>query len=223
MKAGAARLLALMVAIAATGAGEIALAPTSEAAACGETKGVTVVVEGVGGTSIGCAAGDPTTGLDALKKSGHGFTFVPQQPGFVCTIDAEPDPCNNAPTNAYWSYWHAQPGGSWSYGSTGAGSHNPEPGSIDGWSFGSGKPPSSRPPAATTTGTATAANTATAASAATAGTTAALDAQARASATSDLPPDGRGGLGGLAVGVVLVLLLGGMAGLLARRRRHVND
>ena len=220
MKAGAARLLALMVAIAATGAGEIALAPTSEAAACGETKGVTVVVDDglAGGTLIGCAAGDPTTGLDALLKSGHAYTFLPGQPGLVCTINAKPDPCNNAPTNAYWSYWHAQPGGSWSYGSTGAGSHNPEPGSIDGWSFGSGKPPSSRPPAATTTGTATAASTATAA-----GTTAALRAQARASATSDLPPDGRGGLGGLAVGVVLVLLLGGMAGLLARRRRHVND
>lgn len=220
MKAGAARLLALMVAIAATGAGEIALAPTSEAAACGETKGVTIVVDDglAGGTVIGCAAGDPTTGLDALLKSGHAYTFLPGQPGLVCTINAKPDPCNNAPTNAYWSYWHAQPGGSWSYGSTGAGSHNPEPGSIDGWSFGSGKPPSSRPPAATTTGTATAASTAPAA-----GTTAALGAQARASATSDLPPDGRGGLGGLAVGVVLVLLLGGMAGLLARRRRHVND
>ena len=222
MKAGAARLLALMVAIAATGAGEIALAPTSEAAACGETKGVTVVVDDglAGGTLIGCAAGDPTTGLDALLKSGHAYTFLPGQPGLVCTVNAKPDPCNNAPTNAYWSYWHAQPGGSWSYGTKGAGSHNPEPSSIDGWSFGSGKPPSSPPPAATTTtGTATA----TASSTATATSTATLGAQTPASATRNLPPDSRGGPGGLALGVALIVLIGGTAVALARRRRQVND
>ena len=210
MRAGAARLLALMVVVAAAGAGEVALAPHSGASACGEAKGVTVVVEGVGGTSIGCAAGDPTTGLDALEKSGHGFTFVPQQPGFVCTIDAKPDPCNNGPANAYWSYWHAQPGGSWSYGTKGAGSHNPEPGSIDGWSFGSGKPPSSRPPATTASSTATATSTAT------------LSAQTPASATRNLPPDSRGGPGGLALGVALIVLISGTAVALARRR-HVND
>lgn len=224
MRAGAARFLAPIVAIAAIGAGAISLAPSARAAACGQAIGVTVVVDhgSAGGTSIGCATGDPATGLDALKNSGHGYTFIPRQPGFVCTIDTLPDPCNNGPANAYWSYWHAQPRGSWSYASTGAGSYNPESGSVDGWSFGSGQPPSVRPPLAATSGTATI-GTATASTATAAGTATALGAQTPASATRSLPPDGRGGLGGLALGVALVVLLGGMAGHLAWRRRHVSD
>jgi hypothetical protein len=186
---------------------------------------VTVVVDygTAGGTSIGCATGDPATGLDALKKSGHAYTFIPRQPGFVCTIDTVPDPCNNGPANAYWSYWHAQPGGSWNYANMGAGSYKPQSGSVDGWSFGSGKPPNLRPPLAgtsdtATTGTATA-DTATSST----GTVTALGAQTPASATRELPPDGRGGPLGLALAIALVVLLGGMAGHLAWRRRHVSN
>ena len=227
MRAGAARLLAMILAIAATGAVAISLAPTAQAAACGQAGGVTVVVDygTAGGTSIGCATGDPATGLDALNKSGHAYTFIPRQPGFVCTIDTLPDPCNNGPANAYWSYWHAQPGASWSYASVGAGSYNPQSGTVDGWSFGSGKPPSLRPPVAATSGTPTA-GTATSGNA-TAGTATAAGAtalgQTPASATRELSPDGRGGPGGLALGVALVVMLGGVAGYLAWRRRHVSN
>jgi len=196
-------LLALAVAVAATGAGAFSLAPTAHAAACGQSSGVTVVVDhgSPGGTSLGCANGDPPSGLDALKKSGHGYTFMPRQPGFVCAIDAKPDPCNNGPANAYWSYWHARPGGSWGYASTGAASYNPKPGSIDGWSFGSGKPPSVKVSDITVT----------------------LSPTTPGSDTHGRPPDGRGGLGGLALGVGLVVPLGGLAGYLAWRRRHVSD
>jgi len=126
----------------------VAVAPPAHAASC---AGVRVVVDygrTGGGISTACAPGDPTSGLTALKASGHRYTFVPRQPGFVCTIDARPNPCNNAPASAYWSYWHARPGGSWTYSSSGAGSFNPRPGSVEGWAFGSGRPPRIRPPAA---------------------------------------------------------------------------
>jgi hypothetical protein len=220
MRIGAARSLAVSVAIAATGAGALSLAPTVLAASCSDAGGVTVVVEYGAplGTSIRCATGNPATGLDALNRAGHGYTFVPRQPGFVCTIDAKPDPCNNAPADAYWSYWHAKPGGSWSYGTTGAGSYRPIAGTIDGWSFGNGKPPSTRPPMPVATR-----SRAAIAGAATTGTATALGAQPPASATRNLPPDGRGGLIGLATGVAIVVLLGAMTGYLALRRQRVSD
>lgn len=118
------------------------------AAACVGTSGVTVVVDfGVlGGVQVGCAAGDPASGLAALSGGGFGYTFAPRQQGLVCTINGRPDPCNGAPTDAYWSYWHAQPGGSWTYSSIGAGSYNPAPGSVEGWSFGAGSKPGIAPP-----------------------------------------------------------------------------
>ena len=71
---------------------------------------------------------------------------MPKFPGFVCTIDKLPNPCNGAPATAYWSYWHAQPGGKWVYSSTGAGTYHPKPGSVQGWAFGAGKPPGISPP-----------------------------------------------------------------------------
>lgn len=282
MRAPARRLLALTVAFASTGAGALSLAPGAQAAACGGATGVTVVVDfgTAGAGSIGCASGDPATGLAALTTSGHSYVFVPRQPGFVCTIDATPNPCNNAPTNAYWSYWHAQRGGSWSYGTVGAGSYNPAPGSVDGWSFGSGNPPSPSPPAAvsapppasgtTTTGSvpagrvtvnaapksgsvapppgvkagskaanspaaapttrfATPSSTAVPSAGAaatgtptTAGTATALGGQTQASANRAVKPDGGGDVGGLALGVGLVALLGGVTGYLAWRRRAVR-
>ena len=222
MSARAKRFLAVVAAIAATSVSALSLASNAEAAPCGSRAGVTIVVEyGVPvGTSVGCATGDPTTGLEALKSSGHRYTFVPRQPGFLCTIDASPDPCNNGPANAYWSYWHAQPGGSWSYGSIGAGSYDPPSGSVEGWAFGSGKPPRSRPPVGGTSG-----NTSSGSAASGTGTTSsatAADGLTPASASRNLAPDGRGGLGGLVGGVGLIVLLGSLAGYLARRRSHVG-
>jgi hypothetical protein len=222
MSKRAKRFTALVAAIAATSVGALSLASIAEAAPCGTRAGVTIVLEYGDplGTSVGCATGDPATGLEALKSAGHRYTFVPRQPGFVCTIDARPDPCNNGPANAYWSYWHAQPGGSWSYGSIGAGSYDPPSGSVEGWAFGSGKPPSSRPPVAGTSGKATSGS----AASETRGTSSATAAaRTSTSATRSLSPDGRGGLGGLVGGVGLVVLLGGLAAYLARRRPHVGD
>ena len=62
-----------------------------------------------------------------------------QFPGLLCRINGEPasDPCHGAPPpDAYWGYWHAPRGGSWTYSSSGAGSRVPPAGSVEGWSFG---------------------------------------------------------------------------------------
>lgn len=223
MSVRAKRFTALVAAIAATSVSALSLASTAEAAPCSTRAGVTVVVE-YGeplGTSVGCAPGGTGTGLEALKNAGHRSTFVPRQPGFICTIDARPNPCNNGPANAYWSYWHAQPGGAWSYGSVGAGSYHPPSGSVEGWAFGSGKPPRSRPPVAGTSGNTTSGSAASG-TGSTGGATAA-EGRTSTSATRNLPADGRGGLGGLFGGIGLIVLLGALAGYLARRRPHAGS
>jgi len=128
--------------------GSAAAAP-AYAAACSGTKGVTVVVDFTklgGKVKTACDAGNPATGLAALTGAGFTYTFVPRQPGFVCTIDKKPNPCNGAPTKAYWSYWHAKPHGKWVYSTTGAGSYDPAPGTVQGWAFGASKPPRISPP-----------------------------------------------------------------------------
>lgn len=125
------------------------------AAACSGSSGVTVEVDFAalgGGAQVRCAPGDPSSGVAALTGAGFTPTRAAQEPGyFVCRIDGKPasDPCQRAsPSNAYWSYWHARPGGSWTYSSAGAADYDPAPGTVEGWAFGAGKPPSTPPPAA---------------------------------------------------------------------------
>ena len=143
---GAGALLLLAAGLAVGGP-----APAAEAAACSGSTGVTVVVDFGslgGGVQTGCAGGNPGSGLAALSGAGHGYTFVPRQPGLVCQLDARPNPCNGAPGTAYWSYWHASRGGSWSYSTLGAGGYDPAPGTVEGWAFGAGRQPGTAPPAA---------------------------------------------------------------------------
>jgi hypothetical protein len=132
----------------AGGAATAAGAPTP-AHADGRCDGVWVVVDATelgGPLTTRCAEGDPSSGLAALEAAGHRYTFVPRVPGMICTIDRRPDPCNGAPADAYWSYWHAEEGGSWTYASRGAGNRNPKPGTVEGWAFGSGGQPGTSPP-----------------------------------------------------------------------------
>lgn len=121
--------------------------PPASAATC---EGVWVVIDArsLGGSiTTSCAPGDPGSGLAALEGAGHSYSFVPRIAGMVCTIDAGPHPCNGAPADAYWSYWHAPAGGSWSYATRGAGNRDPAPGTVEGWRFGDGSaPPGVQPP-----------------------------------------------------------------------------
>lgn len=121
----------------------------AHAAACTGTSGVTVVVDLTAfgaGIQVQCALGDPASGLAALTGAGFTYSFVPRYPGFVCRINGLPNPCNGAPASAYWSYWHATAGGTWSYSTVGAGSYDPAPGTVEGWAFGAGSAPGISPP-----------------------------------------------------------------------------
>lgn len=140
---------AALLAVLAAAAWSVA-APTGTSAVAAACSGVTVVVDfgSLGGARTGCFAGDPASGLAALSGAGFSYAFVPRQPGLVCQIQSAPDPCNGAPTHAYWSYWYAQPGGSWVYSSTGAAVRDPAPGGVEGWAFGAGAAPGLAPPAA---------------------------------------------------------------------------
>ncbi|MEV7603248.1 flagellar hook-length control protein FliK [Kitasatospora sp. NPDC089797] len=136
-----AAVAALTAALLGTGAVQ---APAAHADACTGTSGVTVVVDftALGGDiETGCAPGTPTDGLAALTGAGFTYAFHPRFPGFVCQINVQPNPCNGAPASAYWSYWHAQHGGAWSYSSVGAGGYHPAAGDVEGWAFGAGAQP----------------------------------------------------------------------------------
>lgn len=116
-------------------------------AACPRGSGVSVVVDFGATESTRCATGDPTSGLAALKGAGFTVTMVARFPGAVCRINGIPKPAKDAcvvmpPATAYWSYWHALRGGTWTYSTSGAGSYDPKPGTVEGWAYGAGKPPS---------------------------------------------------------------------------------
>ncbi|MEP6814325.1 MAG: hypothetical protein ABI873_02100 [Marmoricola sp.] len=130
----------------------VATGGTAQAAACSGSTGVTVVVQFPDGhTQTGCAPGDPSSGTSALTSAGFSYTLVTGQ-AFVCQINSAPEStcARIPPANAYWAYFHAKRGGSWSYSSTGATSYDPAPGSVEGWRFGNGAKPSTAPPGAAT-------------------------------------------------------------------------
>ncbi|RJQ72272.1 hypothetical protein D5S17_26325 [Pseudonocardiaceae bacterium YIM PH 21723] len=143
------RLVTVLVALVVTGTFAVPV-PPAQAGACTTADGVTVVVDFQGSRTVACAPGSPGSGLAALQGAGFSYVFPSKQPGFVCRINGNPasDPCvNTPPATAYWSYWHAQPGGSWVYSDLGAGNYRPPAGSVEGWSFGSGSQPGIAPPA----------------------------------------------------------------------------
>jgi len=121
--------------------------------ACADDKGVTVVVDfgAYGGVVISCAPADASTGLDALTAAGFAWEGTQQFGSFVCRIDGVPTPevdqcVRTPPATAYWSYWHADRGGSWAYGTLGADAYDPAPGSVEGWAYGANSPPEAAPP-----------------------------------------------------------------------------
>ncbi len=134
--------------------GLVATAGPASAAACSGSTGVTVVVDTGSSTSTRCAPGDPTSAWKALTAAGFAVTPVQQFPGAICRIDGFPS--NQAcvrmpPADAYWAFFHAARGGSWTYSSSGATGYDPKPGTVVGFRFGSGQKPRSAPPAKTAT------------------------------------------------------------------------
>jgi hypothetical protein len=130
----------LIAAVAAVGV------PAGSAGAQETCAGVTVVVDFgslAGDSKTGCAA-DPGDGLDALAQAGFSVTEVASIRGMVCRIDALPETDCGAspPADAYWSYWHANPGDEeWTYSMVGGADASPDPGDLEGWAFGDGSEP----------------------------------------------------------------------------------
>lgn len=121
--------------------------PVVRGTACAPGAGVTMIVDFTHfdqGVRQGCALGTPATGVDALVSAGFASTFHPSYPGFICTLDGLPAD-GECMSPSYWSYWHAPDGGEWTYSQSGAGNRTPPPGSIEGWRFGDGTPPSIPP------------------------------------------------------------------------------
>lgn len=127
-------------------------APVAEAAGCGpapqgQVAVVMVIDRGSGSPSTRCAVvPQGATGLDALRAAGHDVRL---DGGFVCGIDGLPATgCGNRPDAgfAYWRYWHAAPGGAWSYSQVGAGGYRlPARCAVEGWVW-SDSPSSNTPP-----------------------------------------------------------------------------
>jgi len=146
-------LLAGLVGVALQLATGVAGAPSASAAACGPApagKVAVMVVIDVGEDSGApwqrcVTVVDKATGLDVLRAAGVNLRIGPG--GFVCGIGGTPASgcATDDPSLPGWAYWHASPGGSWTYSQVGGGGYRVRsPCAIEGWSFG---PPSpKRPP-----------------------------------------------------------------------------
>ncbi|MER7169413.1 hypothetical protein ABT336_25560 [Micromonospora sp. NPDC000207] len=121
---------------------------------CPDASGVTVVVdfnELGGGTVVRCAPGTQSSGLTALKGAGFQVAGTLRWgEGFICRIEGRPsvaaEKCvDTPPASAYWSYWHAPDGGSWTYSDKGVLNRRPPAGSFEGWSFSLNRSPDDAP------------------------------------------------------------------------------
>ena len=134
-------MLALASTLAAAGSvlgvGVVTAGP-ADASGCGPAPAgqvaVVVVVEVRSGVSSRCVVvADGAKGSDALAAAGHSLRV---EAGFVCAVDGLPESgCAVSDPNApYWSYWHAAPGGSWTYSRLGAFAYRlPSRCAVEGW------------------------------------------------------------------------------------------
>lgn len=187
---------------------------------CTDDDGVTVVVDftDVGGDiAVGCATGDPASGREALESAG--FTPEDSQPGMICTIDNQPDPCPEEFEGSFWSYWYAEDG-AWTSYQVGADEADPAPGDVEGWRYFDGSAGPQVDPA-----------DAVAAAPVDEGTEEATDTAASAEgedstktddATVADETDGSDPSGLIAAGVVALVLIAGIV-LVVRRRRESAD
>jgi hypothetical protein len=117
-------------------------AGSQDAGPCPGDGGVTVVVDAtaIGGELVvSCAPGSPESGFDALVGAGFSIEAVTTTPGMLCRIDGLPAPgdetcVDDPPADFYWAYWSVE-SGRWEYAIEGAATSEPEPGSVEGWSF----------------------------------------------------------------------------------------
>jgi hypothetical protein len=146
-----AAVVAALAVIAVTAGPAAATAePTGQ---CTTTSGVILAVDfgAWGGPVLRSCGSTPTTGYALLNQGGWRTTGTNHDgPTFICRIGYAgyaggaqyPTQASEAcivtpPADAYWSYWHADPGQhSWSYSQAGPASDHPLPGSVELWTFG---------------------------------------------------------------------------------------
>ncbi len=212
----AAALLPLTTAALALGA-PAAQAQVVSGSGCTGTDGVTVVVDFTdlgGDIEVGCAEGDPASGREALESAG--FTPEDSQPGMICTIDDQPDPCPEEFTGSYWSYWYAEDD-AWASYQVGADDADPAPGGVEGWRYFDGSAgPQVAPAEAAAAAPAEPAEETTGDADETA--TADQDADKTSAAVPE-ESDGSDPSGFIAAGVVALVLVAGIV-LVVRRRRE---
>jgi hypothetical protein len=124
-----------------------AAGPIPVGEACDDGEGVTVVVDLTAfdaGVRQGCAAGDPTSGLEALRAAG--FDVITQTSDFgefVCAIDGLPElACEQPFEGSFWAYSSGADDGTWTAQQVGADAADPAPGDVEGWRYGEGEGPS---------------------------------------------------------------------------------
>jgi hypothetical protein len=118
------RLAAVTFAVAA--AGFVAPVSPVQAATCGSSSGVTVVVDfhqlRGGGAQTACDSGGAGKYAAAqFTDAGHALTYV-QNEAFVCQVDGlgSPQCSRTPPADAYWSLWWSDgKSGAWKYASLG--------------------------------------------------------------------------------------------------------
>ncbi|WP_439384609.1 hypothetical protein [Amycolatopsis lexingtonensis] len=190
------------------GAAFVGAAPASAAGTdgtCPEGGGVTVVVDfGDLGPQplIRCAPGTPANGIAALQEAGVEVAGS-QKYGLAvaCRIAGKPGPdvesCAGMPSaTAYWSYWHASAGGSWTSSQEGAQTAKPVAGGFEGWAFARPKTANDLPAPPRV-------------------------APVRQAATAAPAPAEQGSSfpWGLVIGAVVIVVVGGAGIVVARRRR----
>jgi hypothetical protein len=150
--AGTALAIVLAVLGSATSAAP-ALAAARPIGDCTTTSGVIVAVDfgHWGGPVLRSCGTTPTTGYDLLNQGGWQTTGTEHDgPGFICRIGYAgyqggaqyPTPSEQScvltpPANAYWAFWYANPGqNGWNYSQAGSMAIQPQPGSVELWTFG---------------------------------------------------------------------------------------
>ncbi|MEE8602729.1 cell wall-binding repeat-containing protein [Euzebya tangerina] len=132
--------------------------------ACVGDEGVTVIVDLSlfddsaleGDVMIGCAAGDPSSSIDALREADFEVEIQSFDFGdLVCAIEGRPElACDEPFTGDFWAFFTGNDDGSWATSMVGASDRDPDPGDIDGWRYGDGAEPSVPALPATPTGAA---------------------------------------------------------------------
>lgn len=152
-RTAATALTILLAALGAATSAAPALAAAQPIGDCTTTSGVIVAVDfgHWGGPVLRSCGTTPTTGYALLNQGGWQTAGTEHDgPGFICRIGYAgyqggtqyPTPSQQScvltpPASAYWAFWYANAGqNQWNYSQLGAAATQPEPGSVELWTFG---------------------------------------------------------------------------------------